>query len=173
MPLSNWKWEARIRSLYASALSAERVPSLRYRIIGNIHVVLNVMGFTVSSSVEGLPWISTKPSISTPDDANLARRSTASFSSLGIWSNSTFLNYVSRFLTTVKYFFILSSLASYSPLTCPTINWESLLTVRFLIPILLDNFSPARRASYSASLLVARKRSWSAYSNCLSQGRRG
>jgi hypothetical protein len=52
--------------------------------MGNIHVVLTVMEFTISSSVEGLPWISTKPSISTPDDANLARRSVASFSSLGI-----------------------------------------------------------------------------------------
>ena len=133
--------------------------------MGDIQEVLSMMEFTVSSSVDVLPWISRNPSISSPDNANLASQSASTFSSLGMRRNSTFLKCESKVWTNVRYFFILSSLASYSPLTCPMISWESLLTMRFLILIFFDNFSPARRASYSASLFVAQKRSWMAYSS--------
>ena len=57
--------------------------------------------------------------------ASFARESTCAFWDLGMWTNVNFLNFLTNLLTCCRYIFMLSSLASNSPFTYPTISWES------------------------------------------------
>jgi hypothetical protein len=53
-----------------------------------------------------------------------------------------------------RYFFIFSPWALYSPFTCLTTTWESLLISKFLTPISQAMFISGIIASYSALLIV-------------------
>jgi hypothetical protein len=132
---------------------------LRYWTIGAIHELMLKAGLTSFTYVEGRPYTLIIPFASSPDDASRARRSASTFSSLGTWRNSTFSNFFNTLWTSVKYLFILSPLASYSPLTCPTNSCESLCMIRFFAPNFVASLSPVKRDSYSASasLLVVWK----------------
>ena len=66
----------------------------------------------------------------------------------------TSLKLVMMSLMRLRYFTILSSFASYSPLTCPTTNCESLWTFSVVAPNTLAMRRPMSKASYSTSLLV-------------------
>ena len=88
------------------------------------------------------------------EEANFAKVSASIFCSRGIWTMTTSLKLVMMLLTRIRYFLILSSFASYSPLTCPTTSCESLCTFNVVTPNTLAMRRPMSRASYSASLLV-------------------
>ena len=75
-----------------------------------------------------------------------------------------------RCFTWETYFSIQGSRDSNSSLTCPTTNWESLLTRSLPADKAAASLSPARMTSYSDSLLEALNPSLMAYSNLSSDG---
>lgn len=68
------------------------------------------------------------------------------------------------YFTWPKYHYILRSLASNSPLTCPTISLESHKTLMDLSPSFLTKFRPALRTLYSTSLFMVEKSNLKNYS---------
>ena len=76
------------------------------------------------------------------------------FCSRGMCLSFTSRNWLIWYRKRFKYCCMRSSLASLSPLTCPTTSWESLCIFNLVAPSIWASFSPVSRASYSASLLV-------------------
>ena len=89
-------------------------------------------------------------------DAALAKRSTCSFSSLGIYTNLTKNSSLILLLTMLKYSFIRSPFASQSRLMCPTTTCKSQCMTANSALAALDKSRPERTASYSALLLVVK-----------------
>ena len=89
-------------------------------------------------------------------DTSLATSSAAELSSLRFWSNLMSSNSSMSWIISWRYFFILSSFTSYSLVICLTINLESVLNLKFLIPRTLAFLRLARTVLHSASLFVAR-----------------
>ena len=95
-----------------------------------------------------------------------ALRATSSafvFWSRGIWTNSVWRKVLTSWFTNLRYFYILVSFASKSPLTCPMTSYKSLLSTIFSALSALAILSPVGKASYSASLLVIGNLSWTPY----------
>jgi hypothetical protein len=113
-------------SLLASARFVGKVPSSKYLMIGVIHESLTLMGFNSSSVWLGEYCTSIYWLIASSEEANFAKVSASVFCSRGTWTRVTSSNQPMVSLTSLRYFAILSSFASYSPLTCPTISYESL-----------------------------------------------
>ena len=89
------------------------------------------------------------------DEAIFAIKFTAVFWPLGIYTNSNLSNSWARCFVSLRYFYILSSFASYSSLIYLITNFESLWMSKFLTPSAFPSLSPISIPSYSASLLVA------------------
>ena len=101
--------------------------------------------------------------VSSSDNAILATSSTTIFWVLGIYTNSTLSNPWVRWFVNLRFFCILSSFASYSPLICPITSFELFWTNRFWAPSTFPSLSSISIPSYSASLLVAKNFSWTLY----------
>ena len=97
------------------------------------------------------------------DDASFETSFATIFWLLGIYTNSTLLNSWVRCFVSLRYFCILSSFASYSPLICPITSFESFWTNRFLAPSAFPSLSPVSIPSHSTSLLLAGNFSWTPY----------
>ena len=80
-----------------------------------------------------------------------------SFESLEMCSSCQATKFPSRRVTRLTYLVMRSSLVSYSPFTCSTTNRESLLMIIFSEDTEIARSIPTMIASYSASLLEARK----------------
>ena len=93
------------------------------------------------------------------------------FRSCGIWINSAWRKVLTNWFTNLRYFCILVSFASKSPLTCPMTSCESLFSTIFWAPSALAILRPASKASYSASLLVIGNLSWTPYSRTSFSGK--
>ena len=93
-------------------------------------------------------------SVASSEEASFAKASASVFCSRGTWTRVTSSNQFMAFLTSSRYLVILSSLALYSLLTCPTINCESLWILSLVAPSSLAILRLVSRASYSASLFV-------------------
>ncbi len=143
-------------SFLASTTSIGRVPPSRYFVIDVIHELLISIGFSSFPLWLGEFWTSIRWLVASSKDANFAKASASMFCSQGIWTMITLLKLVMMLLTRSRYFLILSSFASYSPLTYPTTNCESLCTFSVVTPNTLAMRRPISRASYIASLLVVR-----------------
>src|SRR4051812_12010159 len=74
-----------------------------------------------------------------------------------MWRNSISSKHAISAKILSWYFYIVSSLASNSPVAYPTTSWESNLICSHLAPAAFTNHIAARAASYSAALLDARK----------------
>ena len=96
-------------------------------------------------------------------EALRATSSASVFWSRGIWTNSAWRKVLTSWFTNLRYFCILVSFASKSPLTCPMMSYELLLSTIFSTLSALDILSPISKASYSASLLVIGNLSWAPY----------
>lgn len=88
-------------------------------------------------------------------DARASKASAKVFSPLEILTSSKHSNYRDKSFTSSRYASIRSSLASYSPWNWLVTSWESLCAFIALIPMPKASLMPARRASYSDSLLEA------------------
>lgn len=108
--------------------------------------------------------------LSTADDVSLANLLASSFCLHGTLYMLKYTNWDFSFTTIARYYFIHSSFASYSPCTCPTTSWESLLTLTLLALSALERHSPMSIASYSTSLLVALNLNLMAYSSLFISG---
>ena len=97
------------------------------------------------------------------DDASFEISSATIFWFLRTCTNSTLSNSWVRCLVSLRYFCILSSFASYSPLICSITSFESLWTNRFFTPSVFSSLNPVNMPSYLASLLVAGNFSWTPY----------
>jgi hypothetical protein len=113
-------------SFLASTRSVGKVPSSRYLVIGVIHESLTWMGFISSSMWLGEYYTSICWLTASSEEANFVKASASVFYSRWTWTRMTSSNQRMIFLTRLRYLAILSSFASYSPLTCPTISCESL-----------------------------------------------
>ena len=102
-------------------------------------------------------------SLPSSDDASFEISSASTFWFLGTCTNSTSSNYRVKCLVSLRYFCILSSFASYSPLICSTTSFESLWINRFFTPSAFPSLNPVNMPSYSTSLLVAGNLSWTPY----------
>ena len=114
----------------------------------------------------GYFWISiVKLLLSLPssNDASFEISSASTFWFLGTCTNSTSSNSHVRCLVSLRYFYILSSFTSYSPLICSTTNFESPWINRFFTLSAFLSLNPVNIPSYSASLLVARNLSRNSY----------
>ena len=89
------------------------------------------------------------------DNASFEISSASAFQFLGTYTNSTSSNSLVRCLVSLRYFCILSSFASYSPMICSTTSFESLQINRFFTPSAFPSLNPVNIPSYSVSLLVA------------------
>ena len=89
---------------------------------------------------------------SSSNDTSFETLSATIFWHLGTCTNSTLSNSWVRCFVSWRYFCILSSFASYSPLICSITSFESFLSL-----------SPVSIPSYSVSLLVAENFSWTPY----------
>jgi hypothetical protein len=117
------------------------------------------------SSTEGALIVSknTSEGRGSPCAADLASRSTCSFSPLGIFFTKKPLKEASSLRTVSKYFSSFGSLALLLLSIWPEMTWESVLRIALFIPIAFSFRSPNRRASYSAMLFVQLKSSLAAY----------
>ena len=97
------------------------------------------------------------------DNASFEISSASAFWFLRTCINSTSSNSLVKCLVSLRYFYILSSFASYSPLICSTTNFESLWINRSFTPSTFPSLNPINILSYSASLLVARNLSRTSY----------
>ena len=95
--------------------------------------------------------------------ATAAKASALSLQSLGTCSNFQTEKLSKRCFTREAYFAIRGSRDSNSSLTCPTINWESLITMSLLADMEAASSILNKRASYSDSLLEALKPNRIAY----------
>ena len=114
----------------------------------------------------GCFWISTVKFLLSPpssNDASFEISLASTFWFLGTCTNSTSSNSRVKCLVSLRYFYILSSFASYSPLIYSTTSFESLWINRFFAPSALPSLNPVNMPSYSASLLVAGNLSWTPY----------
>ena len=104
------------------------------------------------SSILGCFWASiSKPMLVDPsfDDANFAISSAIIFWLLGICTNSTLSNSWVRRIVSLRYFYILSSFASYSSFICLITSLESLWRSKFLAPSAFPTLSLVSTPSYS------------------------
>ena len=97
------------------------------------------------------------------DDAIFATSSATIFWLLGVCTNSILSNSSVRCFVSLRYFYILSSFASYSSLICLITSFESFWTNRFLALSAFPSLSPVNISLYSTSLLVAENFSWTSY----------
>ena len=141
-------------------------PSLRNDKMGFVHLgrvcigkVWNslILGEFCSSSLQSfiLSWLST--------EALHATSSASAFWSRGIWTNFARWKVFTSWFVNLRYFCILVSFASKSPLTCPMTSCKSLLSTIFSTLSAWVIRSPVNKASYSASLLVIGNLSWTPY----------
>ena len=99
-----------------------------------------------------------------------AKASALSLEFLGMCSSFHVGKLLKCYFTRETYFAIRGSRDSNSSLTCPTTNWESLLTRSLPENKAAASSSPARMTSYSDSLFEALNSSWMAYSILSSDG---
>lgn len=104
------------------------------------------------------------------DEASLASLSASEFPILGTWFILTSSKWEINWLVSFRYLFILSSFTSYLLVMCPTTNFESIFSFRFLAHRALATLRLVRIASYSASLIVARNWSLTLYLRTYSPG---
>jgi hypothetical protein len=103
-------------------------------------------------------------------DPNFDSASAAALRSLSTWWNSNPSNLSSSFRTAAQYLFIELVEQSQSLFTWLMTTSESTYTINLLILSETMMLSPWTSASYSAVLLDARNRSWSAYLSCSPPG---
>ena len=142
----------------ASSVSWGRCLSWRDDMIGVIQLFVLWITSVGTSSMLGCFWISIIKfllSLPSSDDASFEISLASTFWFLGTCTNSTSSNYRVRCLVSLRYFCILSSFASYSPLICSTTSFESLWINRFFTPSAFPSLNPVNMPLYSTSLLVA------------------
>ena len=141
-------------------------PSRRNDSIGFVHPELFCMEKVWSSLMLGEFCSSNFQSFMSPGlcaEALYATLSTSVLWSRGIWMNFVWRKVLTNWFTNLRYFCILVSFASKSPLTYPMTSWESLLSTILSAPSALAILSPTSKASYSVSLLVIENLSWTPY----------
>ena len=150
-------------TLSASILSSGKVSSLKIWIIESIQLdpvlIWWIWAVSLLFSV-GLCKSSTRITwgkFCAEEVASIARESVCALPFLGIWNKSKESNSDCRYLTWLRYPYILSSFASNSPFTWPTTSLESENTFTDFPPILWTMAIPINIASYLASLFVAEK----------------
>ena len=117
------------RIFLASSVSWGRCSSRRNDMIGVIQLFVLCIVSVGASSMLGCFCISIAKLLLSPpsfDDASFEISSANAFWFLGTCINSTSSNSLVRCPVSLRYFYILSSFASYSPLICSTTSFESL-----------------------------------------------
>ena len=113
----------------ASSVSWGRCPSRRNDMIGVIQLFVICIVSVGASSMLGCFCTSIAKSLLSPpssDNASFEISLASAFWLLKAYINSTSSNSLVRCLVSLRYFCILSSFASYSPLICSTTSFESL-----------------------------------------------
>ena len=129
----------------ASSVSWGRCPSWRNDMIGVIQLFVLWITSVGTSSMLGCFWISTVKFLLSPhssNDASFEISLASTFWFLGTCTNSTSSNSRVKCLVSLRYFYILSSFASYSPLIYSTTSFESLWINRFFAPSALPSLNP-------------------------------
>ena len=152
-----------LRILSAFILSSGKVSSLKNWIIESIQLSptliwwIRAVSLLVSAGLYQSLTRITWGKFCAEEVANIIRESACALPFLGMCSKSKESNSDYRHLTWLRYPCILSSFASNSPFTWPTMSLESEKTFFYFPPILWTMAIPINRVSYSASLFVAEK----------------
>ena len=161
--MDNQNWGAFLRTLSASNLFSSKTSSLRNSTIEFIQLGPTLIWWTWTTfplNLAGLHKSSTRITwgkLCAKEVVNVARESAWVFLFLGTCDKLKDLNPDYKCLTWLKYSCILWSLASNFPWTWPTTSLESENTSTAFTPIFWTMIIPTSRASYSASLFVAKK----------------
>ena len=126
--------------------------------IGVIQLFVLWIASVGTSLMLGYFWISIVKFLLSPpssDDGSFEISSASTFWFLRTYTNSTSLNSHFKCLVSLRYFYILSSIALYSPLICSTTSFESVWINRFFTPSAFPSLNPVNMPSYLVSLLVA------------------
>ena len=164
------------RTFLAFDLSSGKISFLRNSTIGSIQLGPTLTWWTWTMflfTLVGLHRSSTsmtRGKSCVEKVARVARESACVFPLLGICNKLKDSNSNCKCLTWFKYSCILTSLASNSPFTWPTINLESENISIDFPPIFCTMTILTNRASYSASLFVAEKSSLNDFSMIIFSG---
>ena len=159
----NQKRGAFLRILSATGLFSSKTFSLRNSMIGSIKLGPTLIWWTwriFLFTIAGLNKSSTRITrgkLYAEDVANVARESAWAFLLLGTCDKLKDSNLDYKYLTWLKYSYILGSLASNSPWTWRTTSLELENTPTAFPPIFWTMIIPTSRASYSVLLFVAEK----------------
>ena len=159
-----------LRTLSASILSSGRISSFKICTMKSIQLgpalIWWIWAVSLLVSV-GLYKSSTRITWGksyAEEVASIAKELACALPFLGTCSKSKESNFGYRYLTWLKYPCILSSFASNSPFTWPTTSLEFEKSFTDFPPILWTMAIPINKASYSASLFVAKKSNFKDYS---------